>query len=734
MQKWLVALLMGLFFFVGAKSAFAQVVRTCATPPVAISGTLDPLTDLDQNGRLNRGSAATLCNVPTSAPPVTNPGSRYTFDAYTFRNRTAGQACISVRLQSTADISAAAYSTFDKERITSGYLGDSGNRASVAPTFSFRVNSLQDFTIVVTEGVDGAGGDYTLTVAGCGEILFSTITPNFGPVAGNAAVTLKGAGFLSGATVEFDGIPATNVVVVDDFTITARTPAHVAGAVDVTVTNTDGTTATKKNGFTYWDPITASLALTSNADPSVFGQTVTFRAAVTPTVPRGASGTVTFFENGNPIGTGALNASGVATFSLSTLAVGEHPITASYAGDALFKPATSNQVDQTVGLANTTTTLQSSSNPSIVNQSIVLIATVKSSAPGSGTPTGSVEFREGATVLGSASLFGGVAALDISSLSVGSHDIVASYQGSTSYNPSTSAKLTQVVNLAGTTLVLSSSLNPSTFGASVTFTAKVTSSTGGIPTGTIAFTDNDQSLGQAVTIDASGEATFTTSDLAVGSHPIKAVYSGDGLNQPAAGSLSQIVNVAATTVTLASSRNPSTLGDSVTFTATVDSAITGTISGNVTFKDGTTTIGTGTLDPSKQATFTTSELTLGTHTITAVYGGNTTFDTSTSNAVDQVVEAAKPDGGVDGGDGGTDSGVRDSGIDSSTPGVDASRPVDDGGIIDTGHEGNPISDREIEGGGCDCRSASGMSDLAGGLVTFLAAMALVGKRRRRRSN
>jgi len=84
--------------------------------------------------------------------------------------------------------------------------------------------------------------------------------------------------------------------------------------------------------------------------------------------------------------------------------------------------------------------------------------------------------------------------------------------------------------------------------------------------------------------------------------------------------------------------NPSISGDTVTFTATVTPIAPGAGSpaGTVTFKDGSTTLGTGTLS-SKKTTFAISTLAEGTHSITAVYGGGTNFATSTSAVLSQKV-------------------------------------------------------------------------------------------------
>jgi hypothetical protein len=96
------------------------------------------------------------------------------------------------------------------------------------------------------------------------------------------------------------------------------------------------------------------------------------------------------------------------------------------------------------------------------------------------------------------------------------------------------------------------------------------------------------------------------------------------------------VKQATSSTSVASSLNPSTLGNPVTFTARVRSS-GGTPAGTVTFKDGSTTLGTGTLS-SRKANLTTSAVSVGTHSITAVYGGSTDFSGSTSPALSQVVQ------------------------------------------------------------------------------------------------
>src|SRR3989442_619450 len=288
------------------------------------------------------------------------------------------------------------------------------------------------------------------------------------------------------------------------------------------------------------------------------------------------------------------------------------------------------------------TTLFRSVNPSVFGQSTTFTATVAVVAPGAGSPAGIVNFLDGATVIGSGTLSASApftATFTTSTLAVGAHSITASYAGNSNFNTSTSAVLTQTVNKANTTTTVASSANPSVFGQSVTFTATVAvvAPGAGSPSGTVTFLDGATTLGTGAL--SGGTATFTTSALAVGSHSITAFYGGVTHLYPSIHlRLIHMVNQTNTTTTVASSANPSVFGQSVTFTATVAPVApgAGTPSGVVTFLDGATTLGTGTLSGGT-ATFTTSTLAVGPHSITASYGGDTNFNGSTSAALTQTV-------------------------------------------------------------------------------------------------
>jgi hypothetical protein len=376
-----------------------------------------------------------------------------------------------------------------------------------------------------------------------------------------------------------------------------------------------------------------TTAVISSANPARGGQPVTFTATVTPAFSGPPTGAVTFYDGPNVIGTGTLSGN-QATFTTSSLTVGAHPITASYGGDTSFLSSTSPVLKETITSSPTTTTLASSPNPSTYGQSVALTATVTSS--GSGTPTGTITFTDGANTLGTSPLSGGQATLTTSMLGAGPHSITATYSGDSGFNPSTSSALAQTVNQANTALALASSVNPSAYSQSVTFTATITPQFGGVATGTVTFKDGATVIGSAAV--SSNAASFTTNALALGSHSVIAFYSGDSnFTGSTSGPVSQVVNQAGTTTVVASSLNPAYLNQSITFTATVTGLYGGSATGSVTFKVGNTTLGTATLNSSGQASLTTSFSTAGPRSITAIYVGDVNYHGSTSAVLIQAV-------------------------------------------------------------------------------------------------
>ena len=287
-------------------------------------------------------------------------------------------------------------------------------------------------------------------------------------------------------------------------------------------------------------------------------------------------------------------------------------------------PSTSSLLDFVVNASATSTLLISNANPAFFGANVTFSATVSATAPGAGTPSGSVVFKEGATTLGTVALSGGSATLTLSNLSVATHTISASYLGDGNFSASNSNSVGEVIAKSNTLALVTSSVNPSLVGQQTTLTASVVAvSPGtGLPTGTVTFLDGATTLGSGTLNN--GLATLGVSSLSPGTHSITAVYAGNSnYATSTSAALSQSVNSGSTTTTLASSANPSVIGQGVALTATVTlgAPATGIPLGSVTFMDGTNSLGTTTLDPNGQAVFVTPFNVLGSHPLTAVYGG-----------------------------------------------------------------------------------------------------------------
>jgi PKD repeat protein len=269
------------------------------------------------------------------------------------------------------------------------------------------------------------------------------ITATFTIVEATATITL------SNLTQTYDGTPKP---------VTATTDP-VGLSVVITYTGTGGTawgptTTAPTNAGTYQvdaainevnyqgsatgtltvNKASTTASVTSAPNPSVFGQTITFTATVSST-PSASEGTVTFFDNGNLIGTNAL-VSGTATFSTSALSGGAHPITATYSGGTNFNGSSSGAITHTVNKADTTTSITSSTNPSYFGQTVTFTATVTISGTGAGTPTGVLTLTIDSTAITQTLCASGVVTYSTSALAIGVHPVAAAYSGNTNFSGS----------------------------------------------------------------------------------------------------------------------------------------------------------------------------------------------------------------------------------------------------------------------------------------------------------
>jgi hypothetical protein len=260
---------------------------------------------------------------------------------------------------------------------------------------------------------------------------------------------VTGTGIPAG-TVQFniDGINVGGVLTLNaQGRATFATSTLVAGSHNVIATYSGSAIFAGGGSATFVQVVNqaaSTTVVTSNRNPaSVFGQSVTFTARVTPLA---ATGTVQFKLDGVDVGGPvALDATGRARFVINTLAVGPHTVSAVYSGNGNYLPSTSATLTQTVNKAASRTVVTTSGTPANAGTTVVFTATVTAVAPGLGIPTGTVQFRiDGVNVGAPLSLnSSGQAAYATNTLAVGLHTASAVYSGDAGFSASTSANRSQ---------------------------------------------------------------------------------------------------------------------------------------------------------------------------------------------------------------------------------------------------------------------------------------------------
>jgi hypothetical protein len=481
------------------------------------------------------------------------------------------------------------------------------------------------------------------------------VNPTTVALTSSANPSALGASVVFTATVSGGSVPATGTVVFFNGQVQICSVALNSNAVALCTTSSlilgqhsitasySGDANNEANTspvLTQVVKLAVTLTLSASPNPSVVSAAVVLSATATSTGT--PTGMVTYYDGTTVLGTAYVTGSGVASFTTYQLAVGTHSLSAQYAGDPSNESATSNTVTDIVQQATSLTTLASSNATTTVGLPVTFTATVVSlNGP---APTGSVQFTDGTTVLGTVNLTGsGTAALTLSSLAPGSHKIVANYSGDTNNASSVSSTLTETILQIGTTITATSNANPVSAGGALQLTAYVVMASGatadGPITGTVGFTDGSYALGYAA-VDNTGHATISINTLSVGTHAIVATYAGNtNYASSTSSALSQGVQSTPTTTTISSSASPTLAGKPVTFTITVTSS-TAIPTGSVVILNGAATLGQATLNAQGVATFVTSSLTVGTHTISASYGGDSNYLASTSTSIQQIVNLA----------------------------------------------------------------------------------------------
>ena len=357
-------------------------------------------------------------------------------------------------------------------------------------------------------------------------------------------------------------------------------------------------------------------------DPSVVGQSVAVGYSVSVTAPGAGTptGNVTV-SDGTDSCTGTV---AVGQCTLTFRSPGAKSVTATYGGDAAFtaSPASSPATSHTVNTAGTTTSISSDGpDPSVVAQAVTVTYGVAVNSPGAGAPTGNVTVSDGTD-----SCTGTVAAgqCSISFTSAGSKSLTATYSGDANFNGSTSASESHKVGVPTTTTILSDDPEPSVVGQPVSVKYTVTAASG-TPTGNVTVSAGTDSCTGTV---ASGQCTINFTSA--GEKSLTAVYGGDSTfgDSTSAPEPHTVNRANATTNITSDSPDPSTRGTAVIvhYQVTVNPPGAGTPSGNVTVSDGVDSC-TGSV-AARQCSISLS--TVGSHTLTATFGGDGDINGSTS--------------------------------------------------------------------------------------------------------
>jgi hypothetical protein len=516
----------------------------------------------------------------------------------------------------------------------------------------------------ITYGTPLSATQLNATTAVAGTFAY---TPTLGATLAAGPQTLKTT-FTPTDTTDYTTASSTVTLTVNQATptITWPTPAAIAYGTALSATQLDAT-STVAGTFAYTPALGATLAAgpqtlktaftpTDTTDYTTASSTVTLTVNQAPQTIQfsglpavatyGAAGPYTLgatASSGLPI---AYTVTGPGSVSGSVLTVngaGTLAVTASQPGNAGYAAATPVTLSISVAPATSGTSIASSVSSITYGGSVMLTATVTSSA---GTPSGMVTFTNGATVLGTGALnAGGTASLTTAALPVGSDVLGASYSASASYLASSSPAVTVTVNPVASSTALTASAATTIIGGNVTLTATVTS-TVGTPAGTVTFSNGSTVFGTG-TLDAGGVASLTTNALPLGNNALLAGYSGGGNFAPSTSyPIALLVSLIPTTTSLVSSGATADVGTTVTLTATVaDSSGSIVPTGMVSFSDGGTVLGSPSVDGNGIATFSTSSLAAGTHAILASYAGDAIHATSTSTVLLETISTPSGPGG-----------------------------------------------------------------------------------------
>ena len=425
--------------FSGSPSGQVSVTVT------ASSGTTTALS-VSPGTTFNQGANITLTATVTPVSSSTAPTGTVTF--YHLGTTSLGTGTLA---SGVASLSTTAVTTPGAQNITAQYGGDTNYSGSISAPLAVTVVVPVGTTISLTANA-------TAVAVGTSVTLTATVAAVTGSAVPTRTVTVfydsNGTITLGTGTLNGSGVAAytTSALAVGTHAVSAK----YAGATGFLGANSGGFSI-----LVTAAGIATTTSVTANATTSTLGTGFIFTTTVTPAsgtaVPTGA---VNILDGVSIIGTVAVGTTNVAVFSTNMLAVGTHSITAAYTGSSTFGASTSAPVKVTVTAAtaaSTKTTLSGVVSPP-ASGSVATLTAVVTPAIGSGIPTGTVTFtNNGSVTLGTVTLDGtGTAVLNTTNLvaGTGADTVIATYNGSSSYNGSISNSLVLTYVAATPTLLL----------------------------------------------------------------------------------------------------------------------------------------------------------------------------------------------------------------------------------------------------------------------------------------
>ena len=527
-----------------------------------------------------------------------------------------------------------------------------------AQTFTADVSGLLDaFEIVV---VSGGSGTFSVTaVDGTGKPTGPALGSGTAAAIGNSQQWIH---FDLGAAVPV--VAGTKYAIVSDSCLAGilywsqadGTDSYAGGAPYLSADGSAWAAPSASISYTddfsfktYVEPETTTTITSVDHSPSVVGEAVTIGVSVTPT----GVGVDSDDPAGDILvqrGAGSCHiAAPSGSCSITPTSAGSASITATYShvakgdGTGEFQDSNATPQRQQVEPADVSLSISNATElatPSVVGESYTVRWHSSVVPPGNGTPTGNVTISGGSSCHAEIS----VGQCTLTSTSAGTKSLSASYAGDTDFKSATSSAVSHTVNPADTSTSITSDTNPADFGQSVTFTASVTvvSPGSGTPKGSVEFQSDGTDIGgcAAKPLDGSGQASCSTSSVAVGHHAVSASYSGDSDHDASTKTLTQQVNLADVSLSVSNGAElatPSVVGQSYTvkWQSSVVSPGSGTPTGDVTVSGGSSCradISVG------QCTLTSTSA--GTKSLSASYAGDANFGTATSGSVSHTVDQA----------------------------------------------------------------------------------------------